>query len=150
MAPKLPLPADADLPEEIRTALASLPPLNVFRTVAAVPESFSAVLAARRIAARRGARSTSANARDRDPRASPVRPGPAYEWAQHAPARPRSVGVTDAEIEALASDDAAASLDRDAGLACRAADEISRDVRLSDEGLDAADRTLGRATERPS
>ena len=133
MAPKLPLPADADLPEEVRTALASLPPLNVFRMVAAVPESFRPFLQL--------GGSLLAGA-EIDPRTREIAilrvahvTGAAYEWAQHVQLG-RAVGVTEAEIEALASDDPTASLDRDAGLACRAAEEISRDVRLSDEGLE--------------
>ena len=133
MTPKLPLPADADLPEEIRTALAALPPLNVFRMVAALPASFRPFLEL--------GGSLLAGA-EIDPRTREIAilrvahvTGAAYEWAQHVQLG-RAVGVSAAEIEALAGDAAAAALDPDGALACRAAEEISRDVRLSDEALE--------------
>jgi alkylhydroperoxidase family enzyme len=56
-----------------------------------------------------------------------------YEWAQHEQLG-RNVGLTDAEIEAARSDDLGA-LGPEEALACRVADEISRDVRLSDSTL---------------
>jgi alkylhydroperoxidase family enzyme len=132
--PEIPLPADEELPQEIRDALATLPPLNVFRMVAALPESFRPFLQLggsllgdeamdariREIAILRVAHVTRAS----------------YEWAQHEQLG-RNVGVTDAEIEAIRGDD---DVDRALGpeeaLACRVADEISRDVRLSDAALD--------------
>ena len=133
MTPKLPLPADADLPEEIRTALAALPPLNVFRMVAALPASFRPFLEL--------GGSLLAGA-EIDPRTREIAilrvahvTGAAYEWAQHVQLG-RAVGVSEAEVEALAGDAAAAALDPDSALACRAAEEISRDVRLSDEALE--------------
>ena len=132
MPPEIPLPADAELPTEVRDALANLPPLNVFRMVAALPQSFRPFLQLggsllgdeaidariREIAILRVAHVTKAS----------------YEWAQHVQLG-RSVGVTEAEIEAIKSDDAGA-LGQEEALACRVATEISRDVRLSDEALE--------------
>jgi AhpD family alkylhydroperoxidase len=60
--------------------------------------------------------------------------GAAYEWRQHEQIA-RNVGASDAEIESVRSNDPGEALDQEAALACRAADEISRDVRLSDDAL---------------
>jgi alkylhydroperoxidase family enzyme len=131
-APAIPLPADHELPEEVRDAIANLPPLNLFRLLGRLPQSFRPFLQLggsllsdpkidpriREIAILRVAHMTKA----------------AYEWAQHE-VLGRSVGVTDADIEAVQSADPAAALDAEAALVCRVADEISRDVRLSDEAL---------------
>jgi alkylhydroperoxidase family enzyme len=133
MPPEIPLPADDELPGEIRDALANLPPLNVFRMVAGLPESFrpflqlgGSLLGDREIDARireiailRVAHLTNAS----------------YEWAQHVQLG-RNVGVTDPEIEAVRGDDPGGMLGPEEALACRVADEISRDVRLSDEALE--------------
>jgi 4-carboxymuconolactone decarboxylase len=127
----IPLPADDELPANVREVLANLPPLNVFRMVARLPESFrpfmqlgGSLLGYERI-----------DARIREIailRVAHVTQAP-YEWAQHEQLG-RNVGLTDAEIEATRSDDLA-DLGPEATLACQVADEISRDVRLSDETL---------------
>jgi alkylhydroperoxidase family enzyme len=130
--PAIPLPADDELPEEVRDAIANPPPLNLFRLLGRLPQSFRPFLQLggsllgdpnidpriREIAILRVAHVTQAS----------------YEWAQHEELG-RSVGVTDADIVAVQSDDPAAALDAEAALVCRVADEISRDVRLSDEAL---------------
>lgn len=127
----IPLPADDELPADIREVLANLPPLNVFRMVARLPQSFrpfmqlgGSLLGYERIDARvrelailRVAHATKAP----------------YEWAQHEQLG-RNVGLTDAEIEAVRSEDCA-GLGPEEALACRVADEITREVRLSDETL---------------
>ncbi len=131
MPPKIPLPSDDELDPERREVLANLPPLNVFRMVAGAPGAvrpflqlggavLSGALAARRreIAVLWVAHATDAP----------------YEWAQHEQLA-RNVGVSDAEIEAVASEEPVASLDEECNLICRVADEVSRDVRLSDEAL---------------
>jgi AhpD family alkylhydroperoxidase len=130
--PKIPLPTDDELEPEYREILARLPPLNVFRMVAGAPRAvrpflelggavLSAVLDARRreIAVLRVAHATRAQ----------------YEWAQHEQLA-RNVGVTEAEIGAIGSEERVGSLDEECNLICRVADEISRDVRLSDEALE--------------
>ncbi len=133
MTPALPLPTDDELPEEIRQALASLPPLNVFRAVAAVPGSFrpflelgGSLLGGPRIDTRNREIAILAVARA-------TRAG--YERAQHEQLA-LNAGITEAEVAAIRDGDAAAALDPDGALAFAAATEISRDVRLSDELLD--------------
>src|SRR4051812_37340953 len=61
--------------------------------------------------------------------------GAQYEWAQHEQIA-RNVGVTDAEIGAIGNEDPVTSLDEECNLICRVADEVSRDVRLSDDALE--------------
>jgi 4-carboxymuconolactone decarboxylase len=60
--------------------------------------------------------------------------GSTYEWTQHV-ALARSFGVTDDEIARVAISGPVTTLDEEGNLLCRAADEISRDVRLSDDAL---------------
>jgi alkylhydroperoxidase family enzyme len=132
MPPKLPLPDDADLDPESREILAKLPPLNVFRMWANAPASFRplvefafSLLAAsefdarkREIAILRVAHATRAS----------------YEWFQHVIVAKR-VGVTDGEIEKIGVDGPVTELDEEGNLLCRVADEISNEVRLSDDAL---------------
>ena len=131
-ADALPLPADADLTPEAREILAALPPLNVFRAVATLPASLRPFLELggsllggtnltpqeRELAILRVAHLTDA----------------AYERQQHEQLG-RAVGLTDTEIEATTAANPGDVLPADGALICRATDEITRDVRLSDEAL---------------
>ena len=132
MQPSVPLPADADLEPEIRELLSKLPPLNVFRMWANAPASFRPLVEfafsllaksefdgrKREIAVLRVAHVTRAG----------------YEWFQHVIVAKR-VGVTEDEIEKIAVDGPVTGLDEEGNLLCRVADEISTEVRLSDEAL---------------
>jgi AhpD family alkylhydroperoxidase len=132
MNPHIPLPDDESLPPEIKERLSSMPPLNVFRMAANAPASFDGFLdfassilfesefdaRKREIAVLRVAYVTHSN----------------YEWTQHV-AVARMTGVTEEEIEKIASDGAVTTLDEEGNLLCRVADEISRDVKLSDDAL---------------
>jgi 4-carboxymuconolactone decarboxylase len=132
MKPCIPLPHDDILPDDIKQILASVPPLNVFRMFANAPASFKGIneLARsillqsefdpkkREIAVLRVAHVTRSD----------------YEWTQHV-AVAKMTGVTDREIDAIRSEDPVATLDEESNLLCRAADEISRNVRLSDDAL---------------
>jgi len=134
MPTRIPLPDDADLTEEARKALESLPPLHVFRMMANAPASLQPCLdlagsiligselpaRKREIAVLRVAHVT----------------GSEYEWTQHARLG-RNLGLSDAEIDAIRVDGPVSDLDEEGLLLCRVADEISRDVRLSDEALAA-------------
>jgi 4-carboxymuconolactone decarboxylase len=133
MDPKIPLPTDDELgPAQVRM-LAKLPPLNVFRMVAGAPGAgrpflqlggavLSGALDARRreMAVLRVAHATKAS----------------YEWAQHEQLA-RTAGVSEVEIDAINREEPVTGLDEEGNLICRVADEISRDVRLSDEALEA-------------
>ena len=134
MTVRIPLPDQAQLTPEIVATLAKLPPLNVFRMMANAPASFEPIInfamsillrsefdkRKREIAVLRVAHVTRSN----------------YEWTQHV-AVAKSVGVSDEEIAAIGVDGAVTGLDAEGNLLCRVADEISRDVRLSDEALAA-------------
>jgi 4-carboxymuconolactone decarboxylase len=131
--PRIPPPSDDELRPEVREAIANLPPLNIFRMVGRLPESFRPFLQLggsllgdpkldpriREIAILRVAHVTQAT----------------YEWVQHEQLG-RNVGMTDADIDAVRRDDPTAAFDDEAALVCRVADEISREVRLSDEALE--------------
>jgi 4-carboxymuconolactone decarboxylase len=130
----IPLPADSQLSPEIVATLRRLPPLNVFRMLANAPASFqpltdfamSILLRSefdkrkREIAVLRVAHVTRSR----------------YEWTQHV-AVAKGVGVTDDEMAKIAVDGPVTRLDDEGNLLCRVADEISRDVRLSDQALAA-------------
>jgi len=57
-----------------------------------------------------------------------------YEWTHHVTLA-KHYGVTDREIKILCMEDPVKSFDEEGNLLCRVADEISREVRLSDEAL---------------
>lgn len=131
---KVPLPDNSQLAPEIRERLQQLPPLNVFRMLANVPASFPSLIdfamsllirgefdqRKREIAVLRVAHVTRSN----------------YAWMHHVRVG-RGVGVSEEEIAKIAIDGPVTSLDSEGNLLCRAADEISRDVMLSDEALAA-------------
>lgn len=132
VTPRIPLLADDDLEPEHREMLANLPPLNVFRMVAGAPRAvrpflelgaavLSTALDARRreIAVLRVAHATNSS----------------YEWARHEQLG-RSFGVTEVEIDSVGTEECVSSLDEECNLICRVADEVSWDVRLSDEALE--------------
>jgi len=134
MHPKIPLPSNDQLPADIREMLANLPPLNVFRMMANAPASFHGFLqlagsilmqsefdaCKREIAILRVAHVTRAS----------------YEWTQHVRLA-LQIGVTQHEIDQVGADGPVQGLDEEGLLLCRVAEEISRDVRLSDEALEA-------------
>jgi len=140
MTARIPLPAEESLTPEICGTLRALPPLNVFRMMANTPASFqpfvdlamSILLQSeldprkREIAVLRVAHVTRS----------------LYEWTQHVTVGKR-LGVTDEEIARIAVDGPVTGLDEEGNLLCRVADEISRDVRLSDQALAEIVRRYG-------
>ena len=58
----------------------------------------------------------------------------AYEWHHHKRFA-LAVGVTGEEIEKIAVDGPVTGLDEEGNLLCRVADEVTNDIRLSDEAL---------------
>jgi AhpD family alkylhydroperoxidase len=132
MPPRIPLPADDELTPEHREMLDRVPPLNVFWMVAGTRRGLRPFL-------QLGAAvlSTSLDARRREITVLRVAhaTGAGYERAQHERLA-RNAGVTDREIEAIATEEPVSSLDMEANLLCRVADEVSREVRLSDDALE--------------
>ncbi len=134
MQPKIPLPSDDQVPADIRETLANLPPANVFRMMANAPASFHGFVQLagsilmqsefdsrkREIAVLRVAHVTRSS----------------YEWTQHV-RYATQIGVTQEEIEQIGVDGPVEGLDEEGLLLCRVAEEISRDIRLSDEALKA-------------
>jgi alkylhydroperoxidase family enzyme len=131
MSVKMPLANENELPDDIKE-IVSASPLNVTRMMANAPASFigfqefaTGILfksefdpRKREIAVCRVGHVTKAN----------------YEWTHHVRVA-KGFGVTDEEIEAIGSESPVTSLDEEGNLLCRVADEISLDVRLSDEAL---------------
>ena len=143
MPAKIPLPADADLAPDIREALSLL---NIFRMLANAPASFKPLvdLAASILL------QSEFDARKREIAvlrvAHVTRSG--YEWTQHV-ALAKRAGVSEEEINKIAVSGPVTGFDEEGNLLCRVADEISRDVRLSDAALDAVVARYGvrQATE---
>ena len=131
--PAVPLPADEDLAPETLETLKKLPPLNVFRMAANAPASFQpfidlalSILALsefdklkREIAVLRVAHLTKSH----------------YEWTQHVRVA-QSLGMDGETIEKIRCDGPVTTLDEEGNLLCRVADEMTRDVRLSDGALE--------------
>jgi len=131
MAVRIPFPKDEELDPEVRDLLAVLP-LNLVRALANAPVSLrefmdmggsilmrSAFDARKReIAILRVAHVTKA----------------AYVWHHHV-AIGKTTGITDDEIQKIACDGPVQAFDGEGNLLCRVADEISLDVRLSDDAL---------------
>ena len=137
MAARIPIPKDEDLSPEIRAYItkvreANRGALNLSNMLCNVPASIKEFNAMggtilfkseldprqREIAVLRIAHITRA----------------AYEWHHHRRLG-KSVGVTDEEIEKIAVDGPVTTLDEEGNLLCRVADEITFDIRLSDEAL---------------
>lgn len=131
MAVRMPLPEIESLTPEVRDTLKAFP-LNVFLMAANAPASLKglAQLARsilfesafdqkkREIAVLRVAHVTHA----------------LYEWTHHVELA-TFLGLTEQEIECIRFEDPVSSLGEEGNLLCRVADEISRDVRLSDEAF---------------
>ncbi len=131
-SPRISLPEDSELPPEIVDVLSALPALNVFRMMARAPASFQSLIdfalsilvksefpaRQREIAVLRVAHATHAE----------------YEWVQHVTVA-KGVGVTQREIDLIGAKGPVSGLDDEGNLLCRVADEISHDVKLSDDAL---------------
>jgi alkylhydroperoxidase family enzyme len=127
----VPLPEIEALPSGIRELVETVP-LNVFRMVANAPASFMTFAGfagsiliesqfdplKREIAVLRVARVTNSD----------------YEWTHHV-AVAKKHGLADGQIEKIQTEDPVISLGDEYNLLCRVADEISRNVRISDEAL---------------
>jgi 4-carboxymuconolactone decarboxylase len=131
MTPSIPLPDMDRLDPEVRAAVASLP-MNVFKMAANAPGNvkpflelaksvlFSSAFDPRKreIAVLRVAHVTHA----------------LYGWTHHVTLA-KNYKVTESEIKIIQAEDPVVSLGAEGNLLCRVADEISRNVRLSDDAL---------------
>jgi alkylhydroperoxidase family enzyme len=139
------LPEDAEIPEPALRRLRVLPPINIYRLLAIVPQSVvpwtdltQAVYECdmeprlREIGICRQAHAANAG----------------YELHQHRFIA-RNNGVTEAELEAVLSESPVRSLDSAANLVCKVADELEPRATLSDETFDELYGAFGRrrATE---
>ena len=140
MAPRIPIPRDEDLPPEIREYItkirqANTGAVNLSNMLCNTPASAKAFSAMggtilfkselkarnREIAVLRIAHITRA----------------AYEWHHHRRLG-KSVGLTEDEIAKIAVKGPVTALGEEGNLLCRVADEITFDIRLSDEALTMA------------
>jgi 4-carboxymuconolactone decarboxylase len=131
MNPRIPYPEMESLAPDVRALVESFP-LNVARMAANAPASVKGFLELaqsvlffstfdprkREIAVLRVAHVTKS----------------VYEWTHHVTLS-KGYNVSDKEIEIIGTEDPVQSLDEEGNLLCRVADEISRDVRLSDDAL---------------
>jgi alkylhydroperoxidase family enzyme len=108
----------AQAPDDVREALENLPPLNIFRTLAHAETAFRPFL--RFGGAVLGQMSLDPVVRELAILAVAKEAEAEYEWVQHV-AIGRAVGVTDAQIEALAEAGACAPEGADARIAAAAA-----------------------------
>ncbi len=130
------VPSDAELSADALAALKTVPPLNVFRMAARTPSLAAFAQLARSILV----------GGQLDPKLRELAvlrvahvARSSYAFGQHVTLA-RVVGLGDAALAAVVADEVT-TLDEAGNLVCRVADEITRDVRLSDE-------TLARTVER--
>lgn len=130
---------DRKLPAEERERLQALPAINIYRLLAIVPGAL--VPWTDLVAVIYGA--------ELDPRlreiaicrqARTARAG--YELHQHRLVAHNN-GVTDSDLDAILREPVVLSLDEQANLVCRAADEVETTATLSDETLQALLTALG-------
>ena len=131
MVLRIPLPEMDSLAPEVKAVVEAFP-MNVMRMAANAPASTKALVdlaqsilfyssfdpRKREIAVLRVAQMTHSN----------------YEWTHHVGVA-KHYNISDKEIEIIRTEEPVTSLDEEGNLLCRVADEISRDVRLSDDAL---------------
>lgn len=136
MAPRIPIPEDKDLPEDIlgyiTKARESGVAVNLSNMLLNAPASL------KEFNAMGGSILFKSEFPPRSREIAVLRIGhitkAAYEWYHHVRFG-KAVGVTDEEIEKIAVDGPVTTLDEEGNLLCRIADEITNDIRLSDEAL---------------
>ncbi|MEG1854867.1 MAG: carboxymuconolactone decarboxylase family protein [Acinetobacter sp.] len=129
----IPLPTDEQLTLDVLKALRSVPPANIFRMMANAPTSLKPFISlATSILVQ-----SEFDARKRELvilRIAHVTHSH-YEWIQHVRIA-TIVGVTQEEIDRIAVDDKVQGFDDEIQLLFRVAEEISLNVRLSDQALE--------------
>ena len=139
-AVSIPLPADNDLPTEVTATLSGLPRLNNLRMFARVPRCFKTLMSFIDEIFNQG------NFDKRLRECMYIRIayvcGLYYEM-RHNVLFARKLGITEVEIAALTSDGMVTGLDADTNLACRAAEEITKNISLGDDTLTKLLRRFG-------
>jgi alkylhydroperoxidase family enzyme len=110
----------AKAPDKVREALDNLPPLNIFRTLAHAETAFRPVL--RLGGAVLGQMSLDPVVRELAILTVAKEAEAQYEWVQHV-AIGKSLGVTDAQVEALAESDSCSAEGADTRIAAAAGDD---------------------------
>jgi 4-carboxymuconolactone decarboxylase len=131
MAPRIPLAKMDSLDPEVRSQVESFP-MNITRMMANAPTSVKGFLElAQSVLFKSGF----------DPRKREIAvlrvahvTGATYEWTHHVTLA-RHFKISDDEISTIKTENPVISLDEEGNLLCRVADEISRNVRLSDDAL---------------
>lgn len=137
---RIPYPNIEDLPEKVRTAAEKLPPLNIMRMFLNAPTNALPLLSfgqsiltkqeldahLRELAILRVAHLTGAN----------------YEWTQHVPIA-KETGVTDEQVEAIPQGATAAAFDDLEKRVLRFTDEVTQNVKASQETFQALEKDLG-------
>lgn len=130
----VPLPDDADLASDIRQRLEQLPPLNNLRMFANVPQCFVAITSLIDQLFHQG--KIDPKLREYMYLRIAIKHGLYYEY-RHNLLFAEQLGITDAEIAALRSDQRVNQLSDDGNLVCRAAEEITETFAASDATLRA-------------
>ena len=137
---RIPYPNIEGLPEKVRSAAEKLPPLNIMRMFLNAPNNALPLLSfgqsiltkqdldarLRELAILRVAHLTGAN----------------YEWTQHVPIA-KETGVTDEQVEAIPQGAAAAAFDDSEKRVLRFTDEVTQNVKASQETFQALEKDLG-------
>ncbi|MBX7067072.1 MAG: hypothetical protein K1X28_07565 [Parachlamydiales bacterium] len=129
----VPLPSDSSLPEKIQKKLHELPPANVFRMLANMPNVFEPYL--------NFAKAMYDTAFDRKLRQmallrAAVKVPTRYLIAQYTSVC-KTLGAKDAEIEAILKENPVHSLSEEANFLCKIADELTLKSDLSNETFQA-------------
>jgi AhpD family alkylhydroperoxidase len=137
---RLPYVDPAEAAPEVREALEALPPLNVFRTLAHAETCLRPAL--RLGGAILGAQELDPGLRELAILRVARLTGAEYEWVQHV-AIARAVGVSEAQVAALAQGDAEADcFDERERVVLRVATEVVRDAGASEAAFAAAREQL--------
>lgn len=128
----IPLPKDEKLPADVVSTLSELPKLNNLRMFARVPRCFNTLMSFIDEIFNHG----SFDKRLRECMYIRIAYvcGLYYEM-RHNLLFARNLDMTDEEVAALTVDGEVSGLDADANLACKAAEEITKDISVSDETL---------------
>ena len=132
MEPIIDLPTLEELPQETADLLKLLPPLNAFRMMALVQNSFRGFL---------DLAGSVLSGADFDARLREIAVlrvvgvlNCTYAWSHHVTVG-LMTGLTEKEIDIIKTGDPVTALDEEGNLLCRVADEITREARLGDETL---------------